>query len=208
MIFKSSKKRGFSVAEAMVTLLLVSIALAAAAPMLSKQAKNNAFSSAQYQLLLEKIENMEKAALPKGMVSFFNIPCASVEPAGEWSDVPTNWQGRYPRIVGSYQICDVYGANCISKALTYGERYDDAIRKITGKLRFVGAGDAGFWADRENGALYVGDQYNSFQLTPQNCSDEGCDKLAHSLVLDTSTNVPTADENRVKTVGLYMCVKN
>lgn len=191
----------------MVTLLLVSIALAAAAPMLSKQAKNNAFSSAQYQLLLEKIENMEKAALPKGMVSFFNIPCASVEPAGEWSDVPTNWQGRYPRIVGSYQICDKDGANCVSKSLSYEETYEDAIRNITGRVKLSGAG---FWAN-SSGSMYPTDMWNSNYFSSESCgtwNSSSCDSVKHSIAFDSSLVVPTADENRVKTVGLYMCVKN
>ena len=49
--------KGFSVAEAMMALLIGSVALGAAAPMITKQVKQSNFSDTQFKVLNQKMEN-------------------------------------------------------------------------------------------------------------------------------------------------------
>ncbi len=95
-----SEIKGFSIAEAMITMLIVSIAMAAMAPIMSKKIQSDGKSS---------------AVIPSGMVSFFNL---STCPNG-WSAVNGSWNNRFIRIangaraVGSTQedaMLDASGA--------------------------------------------------------------------------------------------------
>ena len=56
-ILKSTKK-AFSIAEAMIALLIGSLILGVSAPMISKQMKHNNFSDVQVQIINKKIEQM------------------------------------------------------------------------------------------------------------------------------------------------------
>lgn len=101
------KKRGFSVAEAMVVLLITSLALATASPLISKMMKSDGASKIGYNNLEEKIENMENKleileeqlkdleTIPSGSVVFFNLASC---PTG-WKNVTTlGWGGRFFRV--------------------------------------------------------------------------------------------------------------
>ncbi len=183
-------KKSFSVAEAMITLLIVSVALAAMAPIMSRQIKNNSAVT-------------QKLQLPSGMISFFNKPCSAAD--GGWSDVPDAWKGRYPRIAGNYKVCDIKGENAngacsqgqiSSKTISYGGLRGDAARKITGGFRLVGT--------------YY-DSWGVYEQIKELSEWAGharyLDEIAN-LTFDSAKVVPVDDENRVKEVGLYMCVKN
>ena len=100
MIKNIVNRRGFSVAEAMIALLIGSIALGMAAPMITKQIKQNNFADTERRILRQKIET----AIPSGMVSFFNIPCNEIMPENSWRDVPDSYKGRYPRIAGTINV--------------------------------------------------------------------------------------------------------
>jgi len=82
---KAIFKRGaFSVAEAMMTLLIVSVALAASAPLISRQMKHSITNQLPAQ-----------AAIPTGAVMFFNLPNC---PDG-WTNATTlGWGGRFFRV--------------------------------------------------------------------------------------------------------------
>ena len=56
---KSTSTRAFSVAEAMIALLIGSLILGFSAPMITKQLKHNNFTSIQTQILNKKIENVD-----------------------------------------------------------------------------------------------------------------------------------------------------
>lgn len=74
-------KKGFSVAEAMITLLIVSLALAAAAPLFTKRNVSS--------------QNVE-ISIPSGMVAFFDL---DVCPSG-WSKLDSKYDGAFIRNTG------------------------------------------------------------------------------------------------------------
>ena len=53
-------KKGFSVAEAMIALLIGSIALGMSAPMITKQVKQNNYSNVQYSVMNKKMDLQDK----------------------------------------------------------------------------------------------------------------------------------------------------
>ncbi len=87
--FNIKVQKAFSVAEAMVALLVGSIALGMAAPMITKQIRQNNFVDAEQRIIRNQIDNI----IPEGAIMFFN---ARRCPTG-WAPV-TNLGGYYPRI--------------------------------------------------------------------------------------------------------------
>jgi len=90
--------RAFSVAEAMIALLIGSLILGYSAPMIAKQIKHNNMSDVQVQVLSRKIEELRRTQtnIPAGAIMFFNLRRC---PTG-WDPVSTDFIGHYPRIVG------------------------------------------------------------------------------------------------------------
>ena len=70
----------FSVAEAMISLLIGSIILGLFAPMISKQLKHNNMSDVQAQVLNRKIDEL-RTLIPTGAIMYFDLPTC---PSG-WS---------------------------------------------------------------------------------------------------------------------------
>lgn len=75
-------KKGFSVAEAMITLLIVSLALAAAAPMFTKKAKTDNVSV--------------QVVIPSGMIAYFDLTTC---PDG-WVKLDSKYDGAFIRNIG------------------------------------------------------------------------------------------------------------
>ena len=89
-------KKAFSVAEAMVALLIGSVALGFSAPLITKQIKANNSAGAEHMIM----DRMIKKAVPVGAVMFFNL---STCPDGWMPLVDNNGNtldGYYPRIAG------------------------------------------------------------------------------------------------------------
>lgn len=122
--FMKNNKKAFSVAEATIALLIGSIALGMAAPMITKQIKQNNFNDTQFSLLnqqnnnlLERINELEDIirnlsdndSTPAGAVMFFDL---SKCPSG-WTELSSKYSkasgafirnlGESGRAVGSYQ---------------------------------------------------------------------------------------------------------
>lgn len=92
-----SKSKAFSVAEAMIALLIGSLALGMAAPMITKQIKTQNFTDAQFVALQRQIEELrESQGVPTGAIMFFDLHRC---PDG-WDFVGDEYIGDYPRIVG------------------------------------------------------------------------------------------------------------
>ena len=94
---KNSKK-AFSVAEAMIALLIGSLALGMAAPMITKNIKVQGTADAQIRVLIKRIEELENRLEPEGKVTFFyDRTC----PTG-WSQIKANdgssLDGHYIRL--------------------------------------------------------------------------------------------------------------
>ncbi len=210
---KQIKRRGFSVAEAMIALLIGSIALGMAAPMITKQIKQNNFADTERRILRQKIET----AIPSGMVSFFNIPCNEIMPENSWRDVPDSYKGRYPRIAGTINvpkyISDPKGGSfsdeTTSITIKAGETMNDSSRKIYGIIgsAYGGKDNSRTAASNRSGAFenysrtYTGFNGGGVGL------NYGYDSV-WNVSFDSARVVPTDEENRPMTIGLYMCIKN
>ena len=105
--FKNNSIKAFSVAEAMIAMLIGSLILGCAAPMISKQMKVNNASDVQFSLIMRRLEAIEKGdnVIPKGTVAFFsnNVVAKSIDdpcPRG-WSLAPVSWNGRFLKVADS-----------------------------------------------------------------------------------------------------------
>ena len=90
--------KAFSIAEAVIALLIGSLILGSVAPMVSKQIKFNNASDAQISVLLRRIEQLENRIEPEGSIKFFyDRPC----PTG-WTSIVSrsneSLDGYYLRI--------------------------------------------------------------------------------------------------------------
>ena len=113
-VLKLTPIRAFSVAEAMIALLIGSLILGFSAPMITKQLKHNNFTSIQTQVMnkkiiemTQKITELEEQVNPAGIVKFFyNTDC----PTG-WSNI--GYEGHYIRVTtnskDSYSVGSTIG---------------------------------------------------------------------------------------------------
>lgn len=96
-----NNKKAFSVAEAMIALLIGSVALAAASPMITKQIKSQNFTDTQFRIIVDRLETLENA-IPKGTVAFFSndvTPQSTTNPCPHgWAMAPESWKGRFFRM--------------------------------------------------------------------------------------------------------------
>mgnify|MGYP003294410290 CR=1 FL=1 len=91
-----NSKKAFSVAEATIALLIGSVALGMAAPMITKQVKQNNFTDTQFQVLRKEIERLRENQnnIPPGAVMFFDL-----------ASCPDTWSPlteTYPNAAGSF----------------------------------------------------------------------------------------------------------
>ncbi|MBQ2871073.1 type II secretion system protein [bacterium] len=78
--YKNIKKKAFSIAEALITLAIVGIAVGSAAPLISKTMKNSQLSNFQLQYLQKQIDDLKTKNIQSGAIMFFNN-----------SDCPDGW---------------------------------------------------------------------------------------------------------------------
>ena len=98
-----SSAKAFSVAEAMIAVLIASIVLGMSAPMISRQLKRNNMNDVQFQVLNKKIQDLQAEVrannnvFPSGflMMTFGSCPTTG------WSDVSSDYEGRFLKISSS-----------------------------------------------------------------------------------------------------------
>ena len=98
-----SSAKAFSVAEAMIAVLIGSIVLGMSAPMISRQLKRNNMNDVQFQVLNKKIQDLQAEVrannnvFPSGflMMTFGSCPTTG------WSDVSSDYEGRFLKISSS-----------------------------------------------------------------------------------------------------------
>lgn len=196
----------FSLVEAFVALLIASIVLGVSAPLVSKTIKHDNLNDHQITVINKKIERIEREldTIPAGMIAFFNGDC----PTAGWTRVDNSWNGRYIKISGDYNVCDINGENsasgiCNASVVSTpnyasGVMLGDTIRNITGNF---GNMDRYFGNPSTAGAFYV-DGLLGYT------SPDGDIRSAARLYFDASRVVPTGDENQPKTIVLNACIKN
>ncbi len=82
----------------MIVILIGTIALGMAAPMITKQLKNETLTNTQMQILQKQIDNLRRnqGGVPEGAIMFFDLSrCPDW-----WDFVGDEYIGHYPRIVG------------------------------------------------------------------------------------------------------------
>ncbi len=191
------KLKAFSVAEVAIALLIGSIMLGMAAPMITKQMKNENIESVQ-------IEILKKTIIPSGAIMFFDrADC----PDG-WDPLNSKYNGRYFKVAGNYTICDKDGEN------SDGTCVGSAAVTVTDNNRGVFSGDAirnieGHFSSYEMGRYGVS-TYTSGPFTVTNGTAHGASEHSGTnpvFWFDASRVVPTADENRPRSVSMLACVK-
>ena len=248
------KKIGaFSIAEAFIMLLVVSVAIGLSAPMVTKQIKHNNLSNVQtnklgreidsaktqsrinredindlqaqingtandlesliaskvdtdtVSALEERIEELERQleerVVPSGTIAFFNGNC----PTG-WSNVNANWNGRFPRFAGNYNVCNVRGENtnggCVDGVAStvtnnVGKFGGDTIRNVIGA----------FTNDTRSGSNESG----PFSVTSSwgwGFKGGSAGSATYNMEMNLSRSVPTGVEVQPKSITLRGCIKN
>lgn len=199
-------RKGFSIAEAMITLLIVSVMMVASAPLISRQIKNNAANDIQTLKLIKRIEELESkvGTVPAGAVMFFDSATCPEEDG--WVPVDTSWNGRFPRFSGSYDVCDKTGENsttgacsgAVLSSVTEGENavgklYGDTIRNIEGTFVVP-------VANATSGAISASYYNGGWGYVRGN-------QMWGNYSFNASNVVPTSPVNRPRTVVLRGCRK-
>ena len=193
------RNKAFSVAEAMIALLIGSVALGMAAPMITKQIKQQNFQEVQYRILSQQL-------VPSGAIMFFDLAQC---PEG-WSRLDAKYNGRYFKVAGNYTICDKAGEN------SDGTCKGSAVKTVTDNNRGVFSGDAirnmkGEFSAYEMGRSESEINYATGVFTVQTGTARGSSDhsgKAPKFGFDASRVVPTADENRPRSVSMLACRKN
>ena len=231
---KTSLQKGFSVAEALIALLIGSLILGASAPMISKQIKHNSFSDAQMSIILRQVDTLRQEintlnnelsevrnqlssinSVPSGTIAFFE---ATTCPPG-WSVVNAEYNGRFPRFAGDYNICDKNGENtngtCVNAVSstvtnnTVGRMSGDAIRNISASiLRCSGDRCQLFGEYASVNGAFSATRTTSGAYPAADHDDGYYYDLIHKLTFNASLVVPTSIENKPKSITLLGCKKN
>ena len=206
-----NKKTAFSVAEAMMALLIGSVALGAAAPMITKQIKHNNYSKVQTNIIsqqldrvttqnntrledmetnieeiIENVENRLTNAIPSGAVMYFDLTAC---PSG-WTPLVN----KYPNASNAF----IRNQSGSGRAL--GNYQTSAVPNVTGSF---------YALDQVNS--YTGAFYRNGSITAGNYGKQGTYSYRNQ-VMDLSRVSSVYQDNvteaRPNNITLLACRKN
>ncbi len=136
-------KQAFSVAEAMIALLIGSFILGYSAPIITSQIKHNNMSDMQVQVLNSRIEELRRTQIniPPGAIMAFNL-----------NSCPSGW---FPLTQLDANAAGAFIRNVGDKASAMGKVQLDAAPNITGEARSLEIGNHSCGVKAEVGALTV-----------------------------------------------------
>ncbi len=189
--FLQNKMKAFSVAEAMIALLIGSLVLGFSAPMISRQIKYNNMSDVQMQVLNKKIEQLRanQTSIPSGAVIAFNRPSCP----DKWTPLTTiisDTEGAFIRNIGG---------NADAK----GTVQLDAAPNITGS--HGGHGGYHGWGSA-NGSFVKTGKINGRGAADKNSS--GYEQIDFDACNSSDSYCREATEVRPKNIALLYCVKD
>ena len=218
--FQKYSKKAFSIAEALIALLIGSLILGMSAPMISKQLKFQNYSDIQIRQIIQRLELLEEERVPRGTVAFFNSNVKSQSssnpcPKG-WSAVPSDWNGRF------FRVADIDNPRNELQSQSIQAHWHDmpsfSLSGMTGaQLQTIGSQVIWLSADgyeskylsgigsRDPKSAFAGDVFR------EKDSFVGEGRWMFETEPGNRKNAPTVsndDETRPKNVALLACVKN
>ena len=206
----------------MIALLIGSVALGMAAPMITKQIKQNNFTDTQFSVLRRQIEELNEriTETPDGAVMFFLLSrCPDGwHPINDYvsGGAASGLNGYFPRFAGSFSpaigehfVCDksdTKNKKCervLRQKISNepGTIYGDQIRNITG---WGGTANANADSTNSYGRVNGAFSYIKEQGTKVRSSTDARD---WQVYFSAKNVVPTGIENRPLAVSLLGCVK-
>ena len=162
----------------------------------------NAQLSQQISNLTQQISDLRTQlanaqGVPSGTIAFF----ASDRCPTGWSRVPDTYNGRFPRFAGQYTISGYGSVADTIATLAVGATQEDKIRNITGTIKNVDV-------VTYKGGTPVATGAFSYTITGSQKGYDGGYNSYAQLQINASNVVPTAAENRPKSIALLGCKKD
>ena len=136
--------------------------------------------------------------IPAGWIAFDEVATQVTEQ--HYPELYRHLVGKYGSIASVPKVADRFLRNA-GNGLSVGQTQDDAIRNITGRFGPLDNGLKSYLETMLDGAFYLIEEEQYFGLN-------GSWNNNNPLVgFDASKVVPTADENRPKSLALKLCIK-
>jgi len=218
----SKKRKGFSVAEGMIVLLISSVALGVAAPMITKQINKENFKNAEKDIIIRKIDS----AIPQGAVMFFydracpngwkaieDIDGRYIRLTANSDEIGSTYEASLPNIKGGFPgVGQIYGNihykdNYPGSELgTWREGLNGAFYRVNTTNR----PDYGVYVQNDGGERddYFGFDAHLFNPVYGAAEAEINEKISNGQDISDKQIANARDEVRPRTITFIACIKN